>query len=234
MNSLKQTLRQSSIARSRFLKDIYWKMLGLFRQVGLVAPASPTEAGLVSYRRRSSWELDPKSCPCDLQLVEYLRQKNIGDQSIFHFGTGVHHLLGRENLTLAKPNQIFGITASHPEHEAYVKLVLQERGFDQYYKVLFCDIYALTARNLPNFDIITLFHLCEFYMPSQAPFVHHDDRSLLDLFLQKLNPNGRIIFYDRSNNWHDAKLLVQAAEARGDIEPIDTYQNLLIYRRKNS
>jgi hypothetical protein len=231
MTSLNQKLRQSPIVRHPLLKRIYWQTQRLLRKVGLSAPLSPTDAGVVWYRQRSAWKLDRKSCPCDCQLVEYLQQANIHDQHVFHFGTGSHHIVGCENHQLAQPNQIMAITASHPEHTAYVKLVLQERGIDKHYKVLFGDIYTLDTRNLPMFDVISLFHLCEFHLPDQAAFVHHDDRSLLDLFLEKLNPNGKVIFYDRSNNWPEAKLLIEALEARHEIVPVETYKNLRIYRR---
>ncbi len=81
------------------------------------------------------------------------------------------------------------------------------------------------------FDVISLFHLCEFHLPDQAAFVHHDDRSLLDLFIAKLNPNGKVIFYDRSNSWPAAQLLIEALEVRQVMLPVETYKNLRIYRR---
>jgi SAM-dependent methyltransferase len=231
MASLNQNLRQSPIVRHPAIKNIYRQAQGLLRKVGVSAPVSPNDAGVVWYRQRSAWKLDQTSCPCDCQFIEYLQQANIHNQHIFHFGTGSHHIVGRANHQLAQPNQIMAITASHPEHTAYVKLVLQERGMDKHYKVLFGDIYTLDARNLPMFDVISLFHLCEFYLPDQAAFVHHDDRSLLDLFIAKLNPGGKVIFYDRSNNWPEAKLLIEALEARQAIIPVETYKNLRIYRR---
>jgi hypothetical protein len=231
MTSITQKLRQSAIGRYPRLKQLYWQTQGLLRKVGVNAPVSPNDAGVVWYRQRSAWKLDPKSCPCDCQLVEYLQQADIHNQHIFHFGTGIHHTVGRENQQLAQPNHIMAITASHPEHTAYVKMVFRERGIDKHYKVLFGDIYTLDARNLPTFDLISLFHLCEFYLPEQAAFVHHDDRTLLDLFLEKLNPNGKVIFYDRSNNWQETQLLIEALEARQAIVPVETYKNLRIYRR---
>jgi hypothetical protein len=133
MTSLRQELRLRSIVRHPLLKTIYWQIQGILRKVGVNAPISPNDAGLVRYRQRSAWQLDRQSCPCDCQFNEYLQQTNIRNQHIFHFGTGSHHIVGRENHQLAQPNQIMAITASHPEHTAYVKLVLQERGFDQHY-----------------------------------------------------------------------------------------------------
>jgi SAM-dependent methyltransferase len=234
MTFLTDKLRQAPIVRNSPLKKLYWPVKSLLRTVGLTAPVSPTESGVTSYRRRSAWGFDPVSCPCDRQFVEYLQQRDITDQSVFHFGTGTHHIVGCENQKLAQPNQILAITASHPEHEAYVKLALQSRGIEKYYKVLFNDIYTLDARNLPSFDVVSLFHLCEFYLPEEAAFVNHDDRSLLALFLEKLNPNGILILYDRSNNWPEAKLLIEELESSNLVERVETYQNLWVYRRKTA
>jgi SAM-dependent methyltransferase len=232
MASLTEKFRQSTIVRNSPLKPIYGKAKEFCRRIGLMAPVAITDAGMKTYRRRSAWALDARDCPCDLQLVEYLQRLNVSDRSIFHFGSGAHHWIGRENQKLAQPNQILAITASHPEHEAYVKLVLQEREIERNYKVLFSDIYTLDARNLPNFDIVTLFHLCEFYLPDQAAFLRHDDRSLLAMFVEKLNADGIVILYDRSNDWAQAKLLIEALIASQVVEPVDTYKNLRIYRRQ--
>jgi hypothetical protein len=55
---------------------------------------------------------------------------------------------------------------------------------------------------------------------------------LLALFLEKLNPNGILILYDRSNNWPEAKLLIEELELRNIVEQVEIYQNLWVYRRK--
>ena len=68
----------------------------------------------------------------------------------------------------------------------------------KYYKVIFGDIYTLTCRCLPLLDIVTLFHLCEFYVPEEISFVHHNDASLLELFLDRLNFGGKILFFTKS------------------------------------
>jgi SAM-dependent methyltransferase len=229
MVSLTEKIKQTPIVRYFPFKNLYWKAK---KMAGFARPVTPSEAGMTSYRRRSSWGFDPEACPCDRQFVEYLQHRGITDRSIFHFGTGSHHLVGCENQTLAKPNQIFGITASYPEHEAYAELVLRSRGIEKNYKVLYSDIYTLDARNLPGFDVVTLFHLCEFYMPDQAAFVNHDDRSLLALFVEKLNPDGVIVFYDRSNNWPEAKPLIEELELQNLVKLVEVYQNLRVYRRK--
>lgn len=198
---------------------------------GLMArPTLPYEVGMSYYQLTSSWGLQPDVCPCDLQFCEYLQQSGIVGKSIFHFGTGSHHVIGLENQNFDRPNEIMGITASLPEHQTYAELVLQNLTLAKYYKVLFADIYSLTASNLPSLDIINLFHLCEFYNSDNAALIHHNDESLLQLFLDKLKPDGRILFYDGSLAWDRAtRALVQAFEAAGKIKRVGEYKNLLIY-----
>jgi hypothetical protein len=194
-------------------------------------PDLPNGIGMSMYQARSSWTLQPESCPCDIQFVEYLKQFEIQNKSIFHFGTGKHHFVGLENQIFDRPNEILGITASAPEHQAYVQLVLQHTELSKYYKVLFADIYTLTANTLPSIDIVTLFHLCEFYLPENAHLLHQTDESLLQLFLDKLNPDGRIFFYSGSQRWELAQKIIQAFEAAGKIRQVDTYKSLLIYEK---
>ncbi|MUG94858.1 hypothetical protein F7734_21830 [Scytonema sp. UIC 10036] len=203
-------------------------------------PGIPSIVGMFYYQKYSSWKLDPKSCPCDIEFVEYIKESKIEGKTIFHFGTGVHHIIGLENQNLNRPNEIIGITASAPEHQAYVRLVLKNRVLAKYYKVIFGNIYTLTANNLPQLDIVNLFHLCEFYIREDAPFVHHNDESLLQLFLDKLNPDGKILFYSRSFAWNEPKFavkcseIVKSFEEAGKIRLIGQYKSLLIYAKGSS
>lgn len=196
---------------------------------GIQRPALPEGIGMPLYQARSSWALNPDSCPCDIQFVEYLKQNHIQGKSIFHFGTGEHHFVGLQNQAFDQPNEILGITASAPELQSYVNLVLKNTSLSKYYKVLFADIYTLTRSTLPPLDVVTLFHLCEFYLPENASLVHQNDQSLLQLFLDKLNPNGKVLFYSGSQKWQLAQPIVQAFEAAGKIKQIDEYKALLVY-----
>ena len=222
---LKTTLRPVFARYPALLEFLYTNSL-------IKRPDLPQVVGMPYYQLTSSWGLLPDTCPCDIQFCEYLQQAGIRGQSIFHFGTGSHHLIGLENQKYDRPNQILGITASAPEHQAYVQLVLKNATLAKYYKVLFADIYTLTASNLPSFDIINLFHLCEFYLPGNADLVHHTDSSLLQLFLDKLNPDGRIFFYQGSRAWvEQAQALVQSFESADKIQQVGEYKSLLIYAR---
>lgn len=204
----------------------------LYYSVSLTQPVLPHWVGNDYYRTKSSWELQPHLCPCDIELIEYLQKYNIQDRTVFHFGTGAHHILGLENQKLAKPNEIIGITASIPEHEAYVQMCRKNRHLAKFYKVLCTDIYTLTPRSLPMLDVVALFHIGEFYMAEEAPFVHHNDESLVDLFLSKLNPDGKILFYTQSVGYGKAEEIIESFTAQGKIYLVEKYKSLLVYAKK--
>lgn len=154
---------------------------------------------------RGSWPLQLEYAPCDLHFVEYLEARKIAGKSIFHFGTGEHHLVGRSNYERGNPNEVFGITASKEEHDAYIDFIIGAPAASNFYRVVFGDIYTLSARMLPAFDIVTLFHLGEYYddCPAGTPelnseYARLNDATMLELFLSKLNPGGKIIFFTGS------------------------------------
>jgi len=200
--------------------------------VKFLRPTLPQELGTEYYRKNSLWDLNPNICSCDIEFVEYLKKNSIENKSIFHFGTGSHHIVGLENQKLSKPNEVIGITASVPEHQAYVNFCFKERGLMKYYKVIFGDIYTLSDRCLPLLDIVTLFHLCEFYLPKEASFINHNDESLLELFLDKLNLGGKIFFFTKSFAWEKALSIVESFEKQGKIEKVEEYKSLLVYSKK--
>ncbi len=177
-----------------------------------------------------SYQLSEDECPCDIHFVEYLDQRAISNKTIFHFGTGEHHFLGTNNLRRnpSERNEILGVTASVEEYNAYMQLVINCAEMARYYKVMFADIYTLTSRILPNFDLVTLFHLCEFYDPAKSEYALHNDVTLLDLFLSKLNPEGLLFFYRRSMRFHLAEKIIKDLVARKKIAEVDEYKTLLV------
>jgi SAM-dependent methyltransferase len=184
-----------------------------------------------AFQEASAWVLDLEHCPCDLELMEYLKAEGIKGKSLFHFGTGVHHLVGLENQTLDRPNEILGITASALEHQSYAKAVVKDSTLAKYYKVLFSDIYLLTPNTVPMFDIVTLFHLCEFYLPENAAQLHQTDESLVQLFLDKLNPGGRILFYTGSLGFYQTAPILEAFVNAGKLTQVGKYKKLLVYEK---
>ncbi len=230
---IKQTLKKPIGILLRPVFTRYPALPQVLAQRGLIKrPDLPQSGGMSYYQLTSSWDLLPETCPCDIQFCEYVQQAGLRGKSIFHFGTGSHHVIGLENQKSDRPNEIMGITASLPEHQTYVQLVIKNAALAKYYKVLFADIYTLTANSLPTFDIVNLFHLCEFYLPDQAAMVHHTDASLLQLFVDKLHPEGTILFYSGSRAWEEkARALVADFEAAGKIQPVGQYKSLLIYAK---
>ena len=60
--------------------------------------------------------------PCDFDFIEYLNSNNIKNKNIFHFGTGSHHIIGKENLN----NDIFGLTLNKDEYIDYINLITKK------------------------------------------------------------------------------------------------------------
>jgi hypothetical protein len=180
----------------------------------------------------SNWQLNEKQCPCDIHFAEYCRDYGIRDQSVFHFGTGAHHYLGLKNLELELPNDILAVTASKEEHQAYVDLIVENPLLAIHYKVLYCDIYTLTPKCLPAFDVVSLFHLCEYRTAKNSAYTSNDDGSLLRLFLAKLNPEGQILVYRRSAAYAAAKVLIDRMSESGEIIKLTDYKTITSYRKK--
>jgi SAM-dependent methyltransferase len=174
------------------------------------------------------WPLRPDVCPCDVHFVEYLRENDVQNRTIFHFGTGDHHIVGRQNDP-DHPNHVLAITASPPEHAAYITLLLEEPWLSPHYKVLFGDIYTLSPTLLPSFDFVTLFHLHEFSPAPDGFPGTFDDAGLLEMFCRILKPDGRILFYRGSDGFERTQTTIEDAVTRGLIRFEGTFRSLLIY-----
>lgn len=179
-----------------------------------------------------SWPLRPDDCPCDLDFCDFVQDFQLHDKVIFHFGTGEHHIVGRNNATLSSPNHILAVTASQPEYAAYMDFIISNPHAATYYKVMFVDIYTLSPRILPTFDVITLFHLCEFYREQHSTYAPLDDTSLLQLFVSNLAPDGRLLFYRDSVAADKMRPIVNRFVDAGTILLEGEYKTLLIYRRR--
>jgi hypothetical protein len=177
------------------------------------------------------WPLDVEGCPCDVHFIEYLRRQGIPGKSIFHFGTGTHHAVGRSCSEPDLAHEVLGLTISRKEYEAYIELVIQEPRIGESYKVLFADVYTLTPRLLPRFDLVTLFHHGEFLAQRRAD-APLDDRTLIDLFLARLEPGGKILFYRGSSGFARTGPLLDELAAQGRIVQTDDYKSLVFYSRK--
>ena len=73
----------------------------------------------------AKWDLDEAQCPCDIHFNQWLEANTFTGKTIYHFGTGTHHIVGMRQAELDAGNMVFAITASKEEYEAYVALVTE-------------------------------------------------------------------------------------------------------------
>ena len=178
------------------------------------------------------WDLHVDVCPCDLHFNQWTEATKITGKTIYHFGTGTHHVVGLRQAELG--NLVFAITASKEEHDAYLALVTENASVARSYLAYFGDIYLSNPRLLPDFDVVTLFHLCEFAYPNtaSAEYGGMTDRGLLDLFTAKTRPGGHILLYRNSNGRGATQALLPAWEKEQPVERVEDFETLLVYRKR--
>ena len=93
----------------------------------------------------AKWDLDEAQCPCDIHFNQWIDANKITGKTIYHFGTGTHHIVGLTQAANGSDNVVFGITASIVEYEAYIKLANERPQLSKNYLAYFGDIY-LTNR----------------------------------------------------------------------------------------
>jgi len=168
---------------------------------------------------------------CDIHLIAWLDEQRITDAAIYHFGTGGHHLVGIECAKQDRRNSVFGITASTQEYRNYERLVTGRPEGLRYYNVVFGDIYLSNAKLLPTFDVVTLFHLCEFRGEETDAYGGLTDLAVTNLLTDKTRPGGHILFYPRSNAFADAEPVIAQWEKERPVERIGAYKSTLVYRK---
>lgn len=180
------------------------------------------------------WDLHEDICPCDVHVNEWIAEQGFKNKLIYHFGTGTHHVVGIEQARNRSNNAVVAITASKEEYQAYIDLVAENSGVAKSYLAYFGDIYLTNARLLPDFDIVTMVHLCEFFFPNtaSAEYGGMTDRGVLDLFTDKTRSGGHILFYTRSIGFEKAKPIVEEWEKQKPVERVGEFKTLLIYRKK--
>lgn len=181
-----------------------------------------------------SWDLHVQQCPCDVHFLEMLEEHGIRDTSIFHFGTGNHHIVGIRTAENGSENSVLGITASPQEYESYVALSIERPAITRSYKAFFGDIYVLDPKLLPAFDIVTLFHLCEFRSDKNDAYGGLTDLALAEMLVDQLRPNGLVLFYTGSMAFDRAKPVIAALGKSRPVERVGEYKTLLVYRKKGS
>lgn len=188
--------------------------------------------GMVLHLWKDAWHLDVQQCPCDVHFTDYLEKNNLVDQTIFHFGTGAHHHVGRHAALNSANNVVLGITATESEYEAYMRLTVENPQLGRHYKVIFGDVYQTIPELLPRFHIVTLFHLCEFWSAHNAPFATLDDAGLLDAMSARVLPGGLVAFYTGSFAFSAARPLIASWAAKGGFAFEGRHESLEIYRRR--
>ena len=178
-----------------------------------------------------NWFLDEKQCPCDVHFLEYLEQEKVTGASIFHFGTGGHHVVGIRTAENGSHNAVLGITASPQEYNDYIKLVVERPEVGRTYKALFGDIYQLDARLLPQFDFVTLFHTGEFRTEKNDAYGALTDFEVAELLVGKLKAGGRVLFFSGSFAFDKAEAVAARLVAERLVTPEPDYKSLRVYRK---
>lgn len=179
-----------------------------------------------------SWPLIVDQCPCDVHFVEWLEDAAIRDATIFHFGTGEHHIVAVHGADRDTGNAVLGITASKNEYQTFIDLVIERPDVARLYNVMFGDIYLLNERLLPEFDIVTLFHLCEFWSEKNDAYGGMTDREMAELLIRRLKPGGRVLFYPGSFAFEKARPIIADLVRDGMLAPAGSFKTLEIYTRE--
>ena len=179
-----------------------------------------------------AWDLDVDQCPCDVHFIEWLDENRIAEAAIYHFGTGSHHTVGIACADPKRRNAVLGITANTDEHRAFVELAIARPDVLRHYNVVFGDIYLLNAKLLPVFDVVTLFHLCEFRSERTDAYGGLTDREVLDVLTERTRPGGHILFFSGSFAFDAAERVIAEWEQERPVERVGTYKSLVVYRRR--
>ena len=89
----------------------------------------------------AKWDLDEAQCPCDIHFNEWIETNKITGKTIYHFGTGTHHIVGLTQAANGSNNLVFAITASTVEYDTYIKLALERPQVVKNYLAYFGDVY---------------------------------------------------------------------------------------------
>ena len=181
------------------------------------------------------WDFRPADCPCDVDFVAWLDDRGIRDTAIFHFGSGGHHHVGIECARPERRNSVLAITAAPREHDSFVTLVAAHPEVLRFYSVAFGDIYLLNERLLPRFDVVTLFHLCEFRGERNDAYGAMTDGEVVRLLARRLKPGGRMLFFPGSFAWRRADRsavdVVEAWATESGFVREEPFRTLVVYRK---
>jgi hypothetical protein len=184
----------------------------------------------------AKWDLDEAQCPCDIHFNQWIEANEIANKTIYHFGTGTHHVVGIKQAENGLNNAVIGITASVVEYEAYIKLVNERPQVMKGYLAYFGDIYLTDARLLPGIDIATMFHAGEYIgaNTTSPEYGGVDDLGVARILIGRMRPAGYLLFYTGSFAFDKADALVSVLEREGELERAGTFKSLLVCRKKQT
>ena len=188
------------------------------------------------------WPWLPDRCPADQDFVDYMAWTGAEELTIFHFGPGSHHYVG---MVVAghHRNHVLAISASREEMDAYEDLVIKRPELSARYKCFFGDIYLLDKALLPELDVATLFHLCEFTDARRSAYGGVEDADLVEMLFERLAFGGALVFYTGSSAWPKAELVLRAfadqvaarnieySDGYGILYGFQEYKSLLVVRK---
>ena len=180
---------------------------------------------------KATWSLDEKQCPCDIHFCDYLEEKRISGRTIFHFGTGSHHIIGLRNARSGLDNAVLAITASIEEYQAYIQLLIENPTLGATYKAYFGDIYQLDRRLLPALDFATLFHVGEYRTAHNDSYGALPDTEMVLVCAERLKVGGEIHFYTGSFAYDQTFAAAAEMAESGRFEQVGKYKSLMIYRK---
>jgi hypothetical protein len=180
---------------------------------------------------RDNWAFDEKVCPCDAHLMDFIADRDVRNATIYHFGTGGHHLVGQRCHADGRNNSVLGITASPTEYEEYVKLAIAEPALTKSYVAYFGDIYTLNEKLLPHFDIVTLFHAREFRSEKNDAYGALTDFEVMKILAGRTNPGGHVLFYTGSFAYDAAMADIDALAKTGLVAEAGAFKTLRVFTR---
>jgi hypothetical protein len=178
-----------------------------------------------------SWDLRVAECPCDIHFLEWLEDQKTKHASIFHFGTGSHHIVGLKTAEDGSNNAVFGITASPAEYDAYIKMLIEKPRLGFTYKAYFGDIYQLDRRLLPEFDIVALFHVGEFRTEKNDEYGALTDLEMTRVLCDRLKPGGQVLFYSGSYAFDVAERVFGELTKAKVLADAGTFKTLRIFKK---
>ena len=178
-----------------------------------------------------SWDLRVAECPCDIHFLEWLEETRTRDASIFHFGTGSHHIVGLKTAEDGSNNAVLGITASPAEYDAYIKMLIERPRLGFNYKAYFGDIYQLDRRLLPTFDIVTLYHVGEFRSEKNDGYGALTDLEMTRVLCDRLKPGGIIQFYAGSYAFDVAERVIAELTKAKVIAAAGSFKTLRLFKK---